>query len=108
MSWQDKSWNYKGYHLMIEHEYQDDCVKAFHIYYPLNEEKPQSKVAHITPYDSDARTFELYIDCIEAGADPKGSHVKSLNGRAMYTNWNKKSLQDYAIKFIVRKGRAKA
>lgn len=108
MSWQDKSWNYKGYHLMIEHEHQDDCVKAIHVYYDLNEGPSSAKVAHITPYDSDARTFELYIDCIEAGADPKGSHVKSLNGKAMYTNWNKVSLQDYAIKFIIRKGRAKA
>lgn len=101
MSWQDKEWDYKGYRLSIDFEHENGSIKAYHRYWPLDKKLQKSKIAYITPYDSDARTFELYIDCIEAGADPKGSHVQSKKGQAIYTSWDKKALQDYAIKFIV-------
>ena len=81
---EDKKWEYKGYKLLIEHDMEDDCIKAYHVYYPIDN-KEEAKVANITPYDSNARTFQLFIDCIEAGADPKGSHVRNINGTAMYT-----------------------
>ena len=102
MNWMDKHWQYKDYDLKIDHDFEGDVVKAIHLY----TYDGKTRVASITPYDSDGRTFELFVDCIEAGADPKGPFVKSLNGRAMYTSWDKKSLQDYAIKFIVN-GRSK-
>lgn len=115
---EDKRWQYKGYNLEIRYDYENAGVKANYSYYPMDKitetlvkgkvvvkDNGGLRIANITPYDtgnlSSARAFELFIDCIEAGADPKGPFVKSLNGKAMYSYWDYKSLQDYAIKFIV-------
>jgi len=97
MTWMDKNWKYKDYNLTIDISAENGTLKASHLY--VND--ATSKIAAISPYDHDSRTFELFIDCIEAGADPKGSFVTSLKGKARYSDWDKKSLQDYAIKFII-------
>ena len=114
MNWQDKRWQYKGYNLEIRYDHEDDVVKAFHFYRPMDKitetlvdgkvvtkNNGGSRMANLSPYNASARAFELFIDCIEAGADPKGPYVKNLNGKAVYTSWDFKSLQDYAIKFII-------
>lgn len=56
---QDQDFIYKNHRCIIEHDYEDDCVKAFH-FCTLPDGK---KVwADITPYDSSTVTFKLWID----------------------------------------------
>lgn len=107
MSWQDKSWNHYNYNLMIMHDSDGDCIKALHFY--KTKDETEWKMASISPYEFDSRVLEWYIQCIEAGADPKGPYVRNINGRSMYSNWDKKSIQDYLIKYVIpkRKGKMK-
>lgn len=106
-------WFYKGYILEIHEDVEEDNIKYFHSYrkLPFDEfeelletEADQAKMttAHITPYDCTRGTFELYIDALITGADPKGSRVSNVHGH--YTgrteNWNK----DLLVKWIYERG----
>jgi hypothetical protein len=59
MSWRDEFFFYKGYNCRIEHEYEEDNIKAWHIVVG-----PDGKeiTADITPYDSSTETLRLWID----------------------------------------------
>jgi len=106
-------WFYKGYILEIHEDMEEDNIKYFHTYRKVDlddfkclteqEADPSSmELAHITPYDSSRGTFELYIDALITGADPKGHKVSNVHGH--YTgqteNWNK----DLLVKYIYERG----
>lgn len=59
MSWRDEYFFYKGYHCRIEHEYEEDNVKASHY---VTDKHGKETVADITPYDSSTETLRLWID----------------------------------------------
>lgn len=59
MSWRDEFFFYKGYHCRIEHEYEEDNIKAWHIVVDKN---GKEITADITPYDSSTETLRLWID----------------------------------------------
>jgi hypothetical protein len=57
--WKDVEFTYKGHTCNIEHDFEPDCVKAWHIVVKPNGEKVY---ADITPYDSSMATVKLWID----------------------------------------------
>jgi hypothetical protein len=57
--WKDVEFTYKGHTCNIEHDFEPDCVKAWHIVVKPNGEKVY---ADITPYDSSPATVKLWID----------------------------------------------
>ena len=57
--WKDVKFTYKGHTCKIEHDFEPDCVKAWHIVVKPNGEKVY---ADITPYDSSPATVKLWID----------------------------------------------
>jgi|694.fasta_scaffold03186_34 hypothetical protein len=59
MSWRDEFFFYKGYNCRIEHEYEEDNVKAWHI---VVDKDGKQITADITPYDSSTETLRLWID----------------------------------------------
>jgi hypothetical protein len=59
MSWRDEFFFYKGYHCRIEHDYEEDNVKAWHI---VVGKDGKEITADITPYDSSTETLRLWID----------------------------------------------
>ena len=59
MSWRDEFFFYKGYHCKIQHEYEDDNVKAWH---SVVGSDGKEIIADITPYDSSTETLRLWID----------------------------------------------
>jgi hypothetical protein len=65
MPWRDEFFSYKGYSCKIEHEYEEDNVKAWHF---VVGEDGFDHFADITPYDSSPETLKLWID---AGMPPR-------------------------------------
>jgi len=59
MSWRDEFFFYKGYHCRIEHDYEEDNVKAWHI---VVDQSGKETTADITPYDSSPEVVRLWID----------------------------------------------
>tara|TARA_R100001244_G_scaffold20210_1_gene20911 strand:+ start:67 stop:318 length:252 start_codon:yes stop_codon:yes gene_type:complete len=57
--WEDVKFTYKGHTCKIEHDFEPDCVKAWHIVVKPNGEKVY---ADITPYDSGREVVKLWID----------------------------------------------
>jgi hypothetical protein len=60
MSWRDEYFFYKGYHCRIEHDHENDCIKAWH--YVTNSNDGKEIFADITTYDSSTETLRLWID----------------------------------------------
>ena len=61
----DQEWTYKNHTCVIELEYEDDCIKAWHYVTMPNGTK---RTADLTPYDRSRRIVELWID---AGYPPR-------------------------------------
>ncbi|MFM9151737.1 MAG: hypothetical protein ACKOPU_05650 [Candidatus Planktophila sp.] len=59
MSWRDEFFFYKGFNCRIEHEYEEDNIKAWHYAVDRN---GKEFFADITPYDSSPETLRLWID----------------------------------------------
>jgi hypothetical protein len=59
MSLRDEFFFYKGYNFRIEHDYEEDNVKAWHI---VIDQFGKEITADITPYDSSTETLRLWID----------------------------------------------
>lgn len=59
MSWRDEFFFYKGYNCRIEHDYEEDNVKAWHI---VVDQFGKETTADITPYDSSPEVLRLWID----------------------------------------------
>ena len=57
--WKDVEFIYKGHTCKIEHDFEPDCVKAWHTVVKPNGEKG---FADITPYDSTPETLRLWVD----------------------------------------------
>jgi len=57
--WHDEFFTHKGYSCRIEHEYEEDNVKAWHI---VIGKDGKEITADITPYDSSPETLKLWID----------------------------------------------
>lgn len=57
--WEDKEFVYKGHQCTITHDFEEDCVKAWHTVILPDGSKV---VADITPYDSRQKTVQLWID----------------------------------------------
>jgi len=106
-------WFYKGYILEIHEDLEEDNIKYFHFYRKVDvhdfdclteteADLNEMTMGSITPYDSSRGTFELYIDALIDGADPKGSPVSNIHGHSLQhkENWNKPLL----IKFIYERG----
>lgn len=78
----DQSWEYKGHKCEITHDYEEDCIKAWH---EITTPDGKRMIADISPYDSNPDTVNKWIDAGYPGRDLE-KH---------YANWRNDTITEY-------------